>query len=351
MTEHDLDQRLDPFEQQLAQSWSTPSWQDRTVLVAVSGGPDSIALLRGLIALQPDRPRIRVAHFQHGLRGHAANADQQFVQQTCQTLNVSCEVGHAARDEYAAHQPGTGWESAARKLRYRFLIQAAERSGARYVATGHTADDQAETVLHHVLRGTGLSGLGGIPRVRRASEAVTIIRPLLSVSRSDVLAYLDRLHQPYRQDETNVDPRFTRNRLRHDLLPQIEQQLNPHVRQALIRLSRIAREAQGSFAACLNPLFDQYVQRRTGSGSIVVEVCCHSSLQALTAHLQRELFVTIWRQNRWPRRQMGFSRWQQLTHLLHNRSARPLTLPGAIRAEREDELLRLVGPLCRGASS
>ena len=170
MTEHDLDQKLDPFERQLAQSWSAQSWQNSTVLVAVSGGPDSIALLRGLIALQPDRQRIRVAHFQHGLRGSAADADLRFVQQTCQALNVSCDVGQATRDGYAELQPGNGWESAARKQRYQFLIQAAERSGARYVATGHTADDQAETVLHHVLRGTGLTGLGGIPRVRRARK-------------------------------------------------------------------------------------------------------------------------------------------------------------------------------------
>ena len=103
MTEHDLDPRLDPFERQLAQAWSAPSWQSSTVLVAVSGGPDSIALLRGLIALQPDHRRIRVAHFQHGLRGSAADADLRFVQQTCQTLNVSCEVGQATRDEYADH--------------------------------------------------------------------------------------------------------------------------------------------------------------------------------------------------------------------------------------------------------
>lgn len=309
-----------------------------------------MALLRSLVALQPDRRRIRAAHFHHGLRGPAADADQQFVQQTCRALNVPCDVGQAVPDVYATHQPGAGWESAARRLRYQFLIQTAEQSGARYLATGHTADDQAETVLHHALRGTGLTGLSGIPRIRRASEAVTIIRPLLSVWRSDVLAYLDRLHQPYQQDETNEDLRFTRNRLRHGLLPWVEQQLNPHARQALIRLSRIAREAQASFAAYLNPLLDQYVQHRNEAGSVVVEVDCHRSLQDLTAHLQREFFLAIWRQNRWPRRQMGFRQWQQLAQLLHHRSAPPLTLPAAIRAVRDQDRLRLVGPAQRRRS-
>ena len=135
------------------------------------------------LALQPDRERIVAAHFNHRLRGAAADADQQFVQQTCQSLNVHCLLGDADPVAYPQARAGTGLESAARQLRYRFLIETAEQSGARYVATGHTADDQAETVLHHVLRGTGLAGLAGIPAIRRASEAVTLVRPLLSFSR------------------------------------------------------------------------------------------------------------------------------------------------------------------------
>src|SRR5262249_19663731 len=137
-----------------------------------------------------------------------------------------------------------GLEAAARDARYHFLRSTAERLGARYVATGHTADDQVETILHHILRGSGLAGLAGVPRLRSPSAAVTLIRPLLTIERTEVEDYLRQLGQDYRCDASNLSTEHTRNRIRHELLPLLADRFNPHVRDALRRLGTLAGEAQ-----------------------------------------------------------------------------------------------------------
>ncbi len=241
-------------------------------------------------------------------------------------------------------RPGVGWEAAARQMRYEFLIETARQRGARLIATGHTADDQVETVLHHVLRGTGLAGLSGIHAIRKASEAVTIIRPLLDLSRAELLDYLARRKQTFRTDATNEDRRFTRNRLRHDLLPMIEQQFNPQVRDALLRLSRIARETQQSLLDCLTPLLEQHVRSDQALHARVIDVYCDPSLQRLTPHLQRELFAVLWRQQQWPLRKMRFQHWQELAAMLNTPDAATIILPSEIRAERQPHRIHLTRP-------
>src|SRR5262249_22835052 len=133
-------------------------------------------------------------------------------------------------------------EATARRLRYDWLAQTAAVAGAGWVATGHTADDQAETVLHRLIRGAGLHGGRGIAAVRRDPGPVPVVRPLLAVSRSDVLAYLAEVGQPFRTDSTNADPALTRNRIRAKVLPLLRT-FNPEVVSALARLARQADEA------------------------------------------------------------------------------------------------------------
>ena len=233
---------LDPLQRDLLESWPRSKWVSVKVLLAVSGGPDSVALTRCLSGLQFDQSLLAVAHFNHRLRGDQSDADQAFVEKLSQDLNLQCIVGSAH-----AQPPDDGTdvaEAAAREQRYDFLISTAKRIGARYIATGHTADDQAETVLHHVLRGTGLAGLAGIPRIRRAAESVTIVRPLLSTRRQSILEYLGRVNQDFRHDETNDHHSFTRNRIRHELIPHLQRDYNQDVTEALLRLSQIAAESQ-----------------------------------------------------------------------------------------------------------
>ena len=157
---------MHPFEAQLAAAWPPEDWQDVTVVLAVSGGADSVALLRAMTAVRGGgEGRLAAAHLNHQLRGAESDGDEAFVVELCGRLGIACEVGRTPAGELAA-ESGDGIEAAARDARYRFLAATAARLGARFVATAHTADDQAETILHRILRGTGIGGLAGIARTR-----------------------------------------------------------------------------------------------------------------------------------------------------------------------------------------
>src|SRR3954468_11588552 len=178
----------------LAAAFPPERWRDVTTLVAVSGGADSVALLCGLAALKQGQGegRLIAAHFNHQLRGAESDEDEAFVRRLARELTVDIEVGSG---DVRGGASGDGLEAAARSARYAFLTETARRSGARYVVTAHTADDQVETVLHRILRGTGLGGLAGIPRVRELTPGQALVRPLLSAGRADVTAYLLSLNQ------------------------------------------------------------------------------------------------------------------------------------------------------------
>lgn len=189
-----------------------------TVLIGVSGGPDSMALLHTLVALQPKWSiRLVVCHLNHGLRKGASEREAAFVREVATALGLSCHVGERDVSGYCKEQ-GISVQEGAREVRYAFYAAEAERCGADRVALGHQADDNAETVLMHLLRGTGPRGLAGIPPVRQG----WIIRPLIEVSRRRVMAFLDEHGLVYVEDPSNSDLRYLRNRVRHKLLPFLE---------------------------------------------------------------------------------------------------------------------------------
>ncbi len=330
------------FTQALAQHWPTDSWRDVTVVVAVSGGADSVALLCALAELKAadaGRGQMIAAHFNHRLRPAAAD-DARFVSDLAKKLKVPCEVGQA--EEPLVADGGAGWEATARAARYEFLLQAAQRVGARYIATAHTADDQAETILHRVIRGTGLAGLAGIPRTRALSEAVTLIRPILEFSRAEVVEYLAARQQTFCQDETNADVSYTRNRIRHALLPQLAAQYNPQVREALLRLGQLAGEAQAVIEARAMVLYEQFV-RVISSQQIAI---AGDQLAQEPPHLVREVLIQIWKQQAWPMQQMGLEEWSSLAALMagaqNGKQTTTLNLPGNIRAEMQSGELKLI---------
>jgi tRNA(Ile)-lysidine synthase len=326
---------LPPIERQLAESWHPIRWAGMRVLVAVSGGADSVALLRGLLSLcTQNQGRLAVAHFNHALRGSASDADERFVTHLAKRLSLDIHLGRAAPG--LAGPGADGLEAAARAARYQFLTETAERIGARYVVTGHTADDQAETILHHILRGTGLAGLAGMPSTRTLSPAVTLVRPLLSSSRADVLEYLDQLGQPYCQDASNSDASLTRNRLRHELLPLLARDYAPNIRLSLLRLGAVARDAQRLIDAETERLWERAVIEQ---GAQRIAFDCRT-LSNAEVHLVRELFVTAWRRQDWPRQAMGWNEWNQLAELVCGQP-RVAMLPGSVRAEKTGEQLVL----------
>lgn len=320
------------LERRLAESWAPDDWSELTVLVAVSGGADSVALLRAMAALRlPGAGRLVAAHFNHQLRP-SADDDEAFVRNLCRDLGLSCEVGRADVAGQAARL-GDGVEAAARQARYQFLQATAERLGARYLATAHTADDQAETILHRVLRGTGLAGLAGIPRSRPLGQAVSLLRPMLGLRRVDIAAYLAELGQAYRDDETNLDLDFTRNRLRRELLPQLAEQYNPQVTDAILRLGQLAGEAHEVMVGLADALLERCT-RATGPDRLTIDC---QPLSRQPPRLVRELFLLAWRRQQWPEQAMGFEQWERLGELaLQAPPAAPvsITLPGAVVARR-----------------
>lgn len=206
-----------------------------TVLVALSGGADSVALVHLLRALAPEWGlRLHLLHVDHQLRPDSA-ADAEFVRDLGGRLGLPVEVALVEVD--ARGSP----EAAARTARYAALEACADRIGAARIALGHTADDQAETVLMRILSGAGVRGLAGIPAVRGR-----VIRPLLGLRHAELVAELERAGLPWREDPSNLDPKFTRNRIRHELLPLLAASHEPEI---VARLNRIAARARETVEA------------------------------------------------------------------------------------------------------
>src|ERR671916_2821416 len=199
----------------------------RHPLALVSGGPDSVALLRVVVALGGEPV---VLHVDHGLRGEESCEDAEFVRELCRRLNVRCEVRRLGLDG------NSNLQERARDERYRLAGEVAAGMGLGVVATGHTADDVAETVLMNLARGTGLRGLAGIPPVRGKVQ-----RPLIGCTRTEVLDYLSEIDQPYRTDPTNLTGKYARNRVRLEVLPVLEE-LYPGAARNLARGAALARE-------------------------------------------------------------------------------------------------------------
>jgi len=230
----------------LAQEWVTHQLlsEEDGVVVGVSGGPDSMALLHLLLAVNRTlgwRLKLHIAHLDHGLRGDDSREDAAFVQAVADSLSLPCTI-EAEEVRALAEAGNVGLEEASRKARYAFVHRICLRTRLRKVAIAHHADDNVETILHRMLRGTGLRGLAGIPRSRELAgqSHIRLVRPLLGWTRAQILAYLSDEGIAYRDDRTNADNAMTRNRIRNVLLPGLERDFNPQVRDALLRLGEQA---------------------------------------------------------------------------------------------------------------
>ena len=272
-----------------------PNLTRSPIVVAVSGGPDSLALL--LLLNRLSRPlglTLHVAHLDHGLRGADAKSDAQFVKETANNLGLPATLGVEDVKSYmAGHSLST--EEAAREVRYAFLARVAAEQGAASIALGHTADDQAETVLMHIIRGSGLSGLAGMSTLSyrppaQGSERVALLRPLLEVTREETTAYCRWRGVTPREDATNHSLEFTRNRTRLELLPFLSD-YNPRIRDALLRLSSAAAHDQDYILGEAMQIFDK-LATADGEG-IRIE---RDGFAALHPALKRHLLRLVYRE-------------------------------------------------------
>jgi tRNA(Ile)-lysidine synthase len=313
------------------------------IVVAVSGGPDSVALLCALAALHRGE-NLFAAHLNHQLRGPESNADEEFVRQLHAQLTADGRIStpfYTKRIDVAAlaRNERENLESVARRVRYAWLASVAVETGARWIVTGHTADDQAETVLHRLLRGAGLKGLRGIAARRQPADGIEIVRPMLGLRRKDVIAYLADIEQPYRVDSSNRDPRFTRNRIRHELLPMLAEQFNPKIAVVLRRLAEQAEEAYQSQVREARAVLLAAERPRGGS----LFIFDRKVLAAAARSQVREVFRLVWEREGWPTGRMGFDSWDRLAGLALG-EASGVDLPGGIWARVTERVVQIEPP-------
>jgi len=321
------------------------------ICVAISGGADSVALLCVLHAAN-STPReslgvgLSAVHINHNLRGEESNADQQFVEDLCIALDIPLHLHHADIPARIAETRADGnpetIEEAARNARYDFFTTLLASGHADSILTAHTLDDQAETVLAKFLRGAWTEGLSGIHPVIDYPEG-RILRPLLATTRAEVEAYLRALPQPWREDSTNRQTTFTRNRIRHELLPLLEI-WNPRLREHLSQMAELARgeeawwttEVQKAATATILPGRPVRGGGRAAADGIALDI---AALAALKPALQRRLL-------RYAAQQLGFAPDFHATEALRSlalaaRAGQKAELPGGLRGERTHRELRL----------
>ncbi len=320
--------------------------------VAVSGGADSVALLLLLEELRAKLGiTLLVLHFNHSLRGAESEADEQFVAALARDRNVEFI---SAREDVAAQARENGWnlEDAARRLRYGFFARVVEQGAASRVAVAHTADDQAETVIARLIRGTGLDGLAGIHPV-----VGPVVRPLLDVSRRVLRDYLSRAGQAWREDSSNLDIRRLRARIRHQLLPQLETNFSATVVERLDELARLARGESMFWSAFVEDRF-RALARQTPDGFsihipdlLVPLEMAHAQLalselnptevsRALAQRLVRRVFEAMFGGPAADRHELAARNVEQVLRLAEQSSSgRQVHLPGGVVVERSFDRL------------
>ena len=245
------------------------------LLCAVSGGADSMCLLHLLWSQGSD---VTAAHFEHGIRGDESLRDAVFVEGWCRENEIPCVVGHGDTPGFAAAR-GMSLEEAARELRYQFLLEKAQELSADRILTAHNLDDNAETLLFNFTRGSGTAGLGGIP-----PERGMILRPLLNTSRAEIEAYLKENAVPHVEDSTNKSDDYTRNLLRHRIVPLLRE-INSRFPEAAARTAKLARRDED----CLNGMAEEFLERELKDESLSLEAL-RALHPAVASRAVRKLF-------------------------------------------------------------
>ncbi len=309
----------------------------RTWVVAVSGGGDSVALAR-LLAGARDRLGITlsIAHLNHSARGDESEADQAFVRELADQLGLPLDIGRWQAPTRA------GFEAAARKARYQWLISVARERKASVIAVGHTLDDQAETILHRIVRGTGVRGITGMSGLRRLelTPRLVLARPLLGSRREDLRHYLSGLGQPHREDSSNTDMKGTRARLRHQLLPTIAALYNRRIMDALARLGESAR-CHARMVEEMTDALEPGLRVPDLSGAVVFR---RLNLAIMNPFMRVELFRGTWRDQGWPERSMTAEHWRRIGQLGTRLFDTPREVGGGVVAVVTRDYVILRGP-------
>ena len=309
---------MHPLELSLLQEWPLERWSGMRLVVAVSGGADSIALAYAVKRLCPANSLVIFAHFNHGLRGRESDEDEDFVRQFAQSLNCPFE-SNLPLEPRDPDQPPPRDEASLRSRRYAFLENCCRRLGARYLVLAHHADDQVETILHHFLRGSGLTGLCGMQAFRAANSTPDLVlaRPLLQVTRHQILDYLQSHQQTFRQDSSNESTHYLRNWLRQEVMPKFDDRLGLAYRSAILHAASHLDELREWLEQLSEEAYHQAVVRRSAN-VIELDMQQLASIQWPVVHA---LLRRVWQEARWPLADMNSQHWNSIRSFLAIRAA------------------------------
>src|SRR5262245_31416720 len=305
-----------------------------SVIAAVSGGADSVALLDALARFRQGEGRpgsIIVAHLNHQLRGEESDEDEAFVRDLADRLNLPVFTERAAVAERAKSEK-QNLEAVARRLRYEFLLRVAEARGANVVFTAHTLDDQAETILMRLIRGSGAEGLRGVHQVMALNDGVKLIRPMLGIMRAEVIGHCEHYELAFRSDSSNFLVDFMRNRIRLELLPKLET-FNPRVKESLARAS----ESLTLDDDYLRGAASGYLAASRGESGLNVSV-----LQEAPAAIRRRVLLLWLPDEPGNLRRVNASHIEAVERLIEAGSGRRVELPESVVVAREFNCLRFI---------
>ena len=318
-----------------------PGLASRRIVAAISGGPDSMALLLLLERLRgPMDFELHVAHADHGLRGDEAREDARFVEASARDMGLPATLGRLDVRALRARRR-LSVEEAAREARYAFLFETATGLGASAIALGHTADDQAETLLLHLLRGSGSAGLAGMPSIARlpsaeSSERIALVRPLLDTTKAETRAYCLLRGVMPREDSSNRSLEHTRNRIRLELLPHMER-YNPRIREALQRLSASAALDLDYVKQAAEEARSRLSVADDGGGASI----SRAGFAALHPALQRHVLRLAYRELTGTALGLSHGHVEKMVRLSGGRTGAWVVLPGGLRFTVGYDSLRL----------
>lgn len=320
--DREIEDTFDRLLREFEAAWPLRRWQNVGVVIGCSGGADSVALAIAMhrlrsFAVTSVQGFVTLAHFNHRLRGAESDADEAFVRELANDLKFPF-ISQSASDQ--AHD-----ESSLRRSRLDFLRQVAAETGSRYITVAHSADDTVETVLHHLFRGTGPSGLTGIPKHRPLGDDLVLIRPLLQTRRELIRNALRSIGQTWREDSSNAQSQYTRNWIRNELIPIIQSQF-PNASDAILRASASIGDLddfvneQARVWLSRNLVDDRLIQVRKDS-----EVATPVVVAAMKE---------LWHSQRWPLGEMSREHWLRVANAIREaQTDSRFTLPGSIDVE------------------
>lgn len=329
--------------EQFKRIWPIESFHSVSILIGVSGGSDSVALTRIIQSLVTQPNHVSIAHFNHQLRGKNSDADEEFTERLatecgfrffCERSNSALIQTEKQQSNWTASNQGEGLESLARRDRYEFFCRIAKQIGARYLALAHTRDDQVETILHRIFRGAGWRGLQGIPSSRELETGITLIRPFLKTDKAAILEYLDNCGQDFRTDESNFSGEFTRNRIRNELIPLINEIFDKDITESVESVAEISRDVADYLSPQVEDTFERHIKiSKHESKPAEIRIVHSAGLETL---ILTEVLHSAWKKCGWPLQQMTRQKWMLLCQQIQTSEPNHINLPGNLTSHVVD---------------